>query len=123
MSLLPRYDNVTREVICHGYPCVIKEGYKSFPSGCTSWFFAGVGFLLWYLDGKIKAFDRGCHGAKLCIVTMPLLLAAMVGVSLVDDYWHHWQEVFTAGVLCTCVLFQLNCIASQHLLLPGSSGL
>lgn len=96
---LPRYDNVTREVICHGDAAVIKEGYKSFPSGHTSWSFAGLGFLSWYLAGKIKAFDRGGHVAKLCIVAMPLLLAAMVGVSRVDDYWHHWQDVFTAGVL------------------------
>ncbi|KAG2612796.1 lipid phosphate phosphatase 2-like [Panicum virgatum] len=96
---MPRYDNVTREVICHGDPAVIKEGYKSFPSGHTSWSFAGLGFLSWYLAGKIKAFDRGGHVAKLCIVAMPLLLAAMVAVSRVDDYWHHWQDVFTAGVL------------------------
>ncbi|KAF8687744.1 hypothetical protein HU200_042675 [Digitaria exilis] len=94
-----RYDNVTTEVICHGDPAVIKEGYKSFPRA-----FAGLGFLSWYLAGKIKAFDRGGHVAKLCIVAMPLLLAAMVAVSRVDDYWHHWQDVFTAGVLGTCVL-------------------
>jgi len=98
MSLLQRYDNITREVICHGDPCVIKKGYKSFPSGRTSWFLAGLG-LLWYLAGKIKAFDRGFHSAKLCIVAMPLILVAMAGVSLVDDYRHHWQDVFTAGVL------------------------
>nr|CAB3468403.1 unnamed protein product [Digitaria exilis] len=89
---MPRYDNVTTEVICHGDPGVIKEGYKSFPRA-----FAGLGFLSWYLAGKIKAFDRGGHVAKLCIVAMPLLLAAMVAVSRVDDYWHHWQDVFTAG--------------------------
>jgi len=77
---------------------VIKKGYKSFPSGRTSWFLAVLG-LLWYLAGKIKAFDRGFHSAKLCIVAMPLILVAMVGVSLVDDYRHHWQDVFTAGVL------------------------
>ena len=79
--------------------------------------FAGLGFLSWYLAGKIKAFDRGGYVAKLCIVAMPLLLAAMVAVSRVDDYWHHWQDVFTAGVLGTRVPFQLNRIASHHLLL------
>jgi len=79
--------------------------------------FLAVLGLLWYLAGKIKAFDRGFHSAKLCIVAMPLILVAMVGVSLVDDYRHHWQDVFTAGVLSTCVPFQLNCIASHHLLL------
>ncbi|KAJ3670677.1 hypothetical protein LUZ60_008103 [Juncus effusus] len=95
----PVYDNVTLGVICHGVKSVIKEGHKSFPSGHTSWSFAGLGFCSWYLAGKLEAFDRRGHVAKLCIVFAPLLLAAMVGVSRVDDYWHHWTDVFTGGIL------------------------
>lgn len=30
------FDNFARDVICHGDPRIIKEGYKSFPSGHTS---------------------------------------------------------------------------------------
>ncbi|CAL4962187.1 unnamed protein product [Urochloa decumbens] len=93
------YDSITTGVICHGDPSVIKEGYKSFPSGHTSWSFAGLGFLSWYLAGKITVFDRRGHVAKLCVVLLPLLVAAMVGISRVDDYWHHWQDVCTGGVL------------------------
>ncbi|XP_042500027.1 lipid phosphate phosphatase 2-like [Macadamia integrifolia] len=92
-------NNVTMGVICHGDAQVIKEGYKSFPSGHTSWSFAGLGFLAWYLSGKIRAFDRRGHVAKLCIILLPLLLAALVAISRVDDYWHHWQDVFAAGLL------------------------
>ncbi|RZC24064.1 putative lipid phosphate phosphatase 3, chloroplastic [Glycine soja] len=87
------------DVICHGDKKVIKEGYKSFPSGHTSWSFAGLGFLSLYLSGKIKAFDRKGHVAKLCIVFMPLLFASLIGISRVDDYWHHWQDVFAGGLL------------------------
>ncbi|MQL90812.1 hypothetical protein Taro_023404 [Colocasia esculenta] len=61
--------------------------------------FAGLGFLSWYLSGKIKAFDRRGHIAKLCIVFLPLLVAALVGISRVDDYWHHWQDVFAGGLI------------------------
>lgn len=61
--------------------------------------FAGLGFLAWYLSGKIRAFDQRGHVAKLCIVFLPLLIAALVGVSRVDDYWHHWQDVFAGGLL------------------------
>ncbi|XP_048140467.1 lipid phosphate phosphatase 2-like isoform X1 [Rhodamnia argentea] len=86
-------------VICHGKRSVIDEGHKSFPSGHTSWSFAGLGFLSLYLAGKIKAFDRKGHVAKLCIICLPLLVASLVGISRVDDYWHHWQDVFTGGLL------------------------
>jgi hypothetical protein len=61
--------------------------------------FAGLGFLSLYLSGKIKVFDRKGHVAKLCIVFLPLLVACMVGISRVDDYWHHWQDVFAGGLL------------------------
>ncbi|PSS13442.1 Lipid phosphate phosphatase [Actinidia chinensis var. chinensis] len=86
-------------VICHGKDSVIKEGHKSFPSGHASWSFAGLGFLSLYLSGKIKAFDRRGHVAKLCIVLLPLLVASLVAISRVDDYWHHWQDVFAGGLL------------------------
>ncbi|XP_006646182.1 lipid phosphate phosphatase 2-like [Oryza brachyantha] len=93
------FDKVTTGAICHGDPSVIKEGHKSFPSGHTSWSFAGLGFLSWYLAGKIAVFDRRGHVAKLCVVLAPLLVAAMVAISRVDDYWHHWQDVFTGAIL------------------------
>ncbi|KAB1211244.1 putative lipid phosphate phosphatase 3, chloroplastic [Morella rubra] len=86
-------------VVCHGAKNVVKEGYKSFPSGHTSWSFAGLGFLSLYLSGKIKAFDRRGHVAKLCMVFLPLLFATLVGISRVDDYWHHWEDVFVGGLL------------------------
>ncbi|KAB1205613.1 Lipid phosphate phosphatase 2 [Morella rubra] len=89
------FDTVTRNVLCTGDKSVIKEGHKSFPSGHTSC----LGFLSWYLSGKARVFDRSGHVAKLCIVFLPLLLAALVAVSRVDDYWHHWQDVFAGGLL------------------------
>uniref|UniRef100_A0A7N0UDW4 Phosphatidic acid phosphatase type 2/haloperoxidase domain-containing protein n=1 Tax=Kalanchoe fedtschenkoi TaxID=63787 RepID=A0A7N0UDW4_KALFE len=93
------FDPITKDVACTGIKSVIKEGHKSFPSGHTSWSFAGLGFLAWYIAGKVRAFNRRGHVAKLCIVFLPLLAAALVAVSRVDDYWHHWQDVFAGGLL------------------------
>ncbi|XP_044467855.1 lipid phosphate phosphatase 2-like isoform X2 [Mangifera indica] len=86
-------------VICHGDKHVVNEGHKSFPSGHTSISFAGMVFLSLYLSGKIRVFDRKGHIAKICVVILPLLVAALVGISRVDDYWHHWQDVFAGGLL------------------------
>jgi diacylglycerol diphosphate phosphatase/phosphatidate phosphatase len=93
------YDSVTGNVICHGDRKVIKEGHKSFPSGHTSWSFAGLGYLSLYLAAKINIFDRQGHASKLCIIFFPLLAAALIGISRVDDYWHHWQDVFAGGLI------------------------
>ncbi|CAN1758193.1 Putative lipid phosphate phosphatase 3, chloroplastic, partial [Linum perenne] len=69
---------------------------QSFPSLGS---FSGLGFLSLYLSGKLKAFDCKGHIAKLCVIFLPLLIACLVGISRVDDYWHHWQDVFAGGVL------------------------
>ncbi|XP_009779835.1 lipid phosphate phosphatase 2 isoform X1 [Nicotiana tabacum] len=87
------------DVVCHGDKNVVKEGHKSFPSGHTSWSFSGLTFLSLYLSGKIQVFDRRGHVAKLCLVLLPLLLASLVAISRVDDYWHHWQDVFAGGLI------------------------
>ncbi|KAJ8480036.1 hypothetical protein OPV22_023763 [Ensete ventricosum] len=97
------YDRVTTRAICHGRKGMIKDGHKSFPSGHASWSFAGLGFFSWYLAGKIQAFDRRGHIAKLCLVFLPLLVACMVSISLVNDYLHHWGDVFAGGLLGTVV--------------------
>lgn len=93
------YDQVTGNVICHGKKSAIRAGYKSFPSGHTSWSFAGLTFISLYLSGKIKVFDRRGHVAKLCLVLLPLLIASLVGISRVDDYKHHWEDVFAGALL------------------------
>jgi len=40
-----------------------------------------------------------------------LLFAALVGISRVDDYWHHWQDVFAGGLLG---LFSLSSHKGQN---------
>ncbi|EEF37504.1 phosphatidic acid phosphatase, putative [Ricinus communis] len=97
------FDPVSKNVICHGDAAVVKEGYKSFPSGHTSWSFAGLTYLAWYISGKLKVFDRRGHIAKLCVVLLPVLIATLVGISRVDDYWHHWTDVFAGALIGTTV--------------------
>ncbi|MCO5605100.1 hypothetical protein L7F22_059280 [Adiantum nelumboides] len=96
---IARYNNITSEVQCTGEASVIREGHKSFPSGHTSWSFAGLGFLSLYLAGKLQLFNRRGHVGKLVIVGFPLLGALLVGLSRVDDYWHHWNDVFGGAII------------------------
>ncbi|KAL0461997.1 UNVERIFIED_CONTAM: putative lipid phosphate phosphatase 3, chloroplastic [Sesamum latifolium] len=92
-------------VVCHGDKSVIRQGHKSFPSGHTSWAFAGLGFLSLYLAGKIKAFDGKGHVAKLCVVLLPLVIASLIGISRVNDYRHHWQDVVAGGLIVATLCY------------------
>jgi diacylglycerol diphosphate phosphatase/phosphatidate phosphatase len=61
--------------------------------------FAGMGYLSMYLAGKLSIFDRQGHSWKVLPVILPLLGAIFVGVSRIDDYWHHWTDVFAGAIL------------------------
>jgi diacylglycerol diphosphate phosphatase/phosphatidate phosphatase len=52
-----------------------------------------------YLAGKLGIFDKKGHSWKLLPVILPLLLAIFVGVTRIDDYWHHWTDVFAGALL------------------------
>ena len=65
-------------------------------------------------------FDRRGHVdvAKVCLVLLPLLVASLVAVSRVSDYWHHWQDVFAGGLiglfLFSSLIIQRKNYASNH---------
>lgn len=87
------YDPVTGNVVCSATPSQMKESYKSFPSGHTSWTFAGLSYLAMYMAGKLSIFDRKGHSWKVFPIVLVLLGATFVGVTRIADYWHHWTDV------------------------------
>ncbi|KAF9348824.1 hypothetical protein BGX34_002221 [Mortierella sp. NVP85] len=75
---------------------LLRDGFKSFPSGHSSFSFGGLGFLSMYLAGKLHLFDERGHIYKSLVVLAPMILAALIATSRVSDYRHHWHDV-TAG--------------------------
>ncbi|KAG0360771.1 hypothetical protein BG005_009999 [Podila minutissima] len=72
---------------------LLRDGFKSFPSGHASFSFGGLGYLSMYLAGKLKLFDERGHIYKSVVVLAPLILASLITTSRVSDYRHHWQDV------------------------------
>ena len=78
--------------------------------------FAGLGFLSFYLAGKLHLFDQRGHTGKAWVSVVPLMGAckiflpffakslipgdiALVAISRTMDYRHHWHDVLIGSLL------------------------
>lgn len=61
--------------------------------------FAGLGFMAFYLAGKVHLFSNRGHAPKAWLSLAPLAGAALVAISRTMDYRHHWQDVLVGGAL------------------------
>lgn len=116
---------MNEDMVCTGDPWTVKDGRKSFPSGHSSFSFAALGFLSWYLFAKLHAFTERGRGQtwRLLAAGGPLFAALMVSISRTCDYHHHWQDV-TVGSLIGLTVGYLSYrqyyppIGSRHCFVP-----
>jgi diacylglycerol diphosphate phosphatase/phosphatidate phosphatase len=95
----PVYGLVTSAICTQTDESILKDGFKSFFSGHSSLSFAGLGFLAFYLAGKLHLFDRMGHSGKSWIAFAPLTGAALVAISRTMDYRHHWHDVLVGSIV------------------------
>ncbi|KAJ2725802.1 hypothetical protein GGI07_001009 [Coemansia sp. Benny D115] len=78
---------------------VFLDGMRSFPSGHTSFSFAGLTYLSLWLAGHMHIGDRQGRAYKSFVVLAPELAAMLIGVSRTKDYRHHWHDVLAGALL------------------------
>ncbi|KAF9050636.1 acid phosphatase/Vanadium-dependent haloperoxidase [Hymenopellis radicata] len=78
---------------------LLRDGFRSFPSGHSSMSFAGLGFLAFYMAGKLHLFDKRGHTGKAWISLSPFAAAALVAISRSMDYRHHWHDILVGSLL------------------------
>jgi len=84
---------------------IIRDGFRSFFSGHSSLSFAGLGFLSFYLAGKLHLFDSRGHTSKAWLALLPFMAASLVAISRTMDYRHHWQDVLVGSLVGTLFSF------------------
>ncbi|KAG8696543.1 hypothetical protein FRC11_000659 [Ceratobasidium sp. 423] len=77
----------------------MTDGWRSFFSSHFSLSFAGLGFLSFYLAGKLHLFDERGHTGKAWIALTPLTGALLTAISRTMDYRHHWQDVLVGSIV------------------------
>ena len=80
----------------------LHDGWRSFPSGHSSFSFAGLGYLAIFLAGQLHIFrfsrgGRDLSRALFCLV--PLLGATMIAITRLEDYRHDVYDVCFGGLL------------------------
>ena len=85
--------------ICQGDPEILKDGFRSWPSGHSSSSFAGLLYISLWIGGKLHIMDNRGEVWKTMVVMVPILAATLVCVSRIMDARHHPFDVITGGLL------------------------
>ncbi|KAL8765143.1 MAG: hypothetical protein Q9194_006665 [Teloschistes cf. exilis] len=78
---------------------ILKDGFRSFPSGHSSSAFAGLFYLSIYLTAKMHVLDNRGEVWKTFIVMVPTLGAALIAISRIMDARHHPFDVISGSLL------------------------
>ncbi|KAI4866025.1 acid phosphatase/Vanadium-dependent haloperoxidase [Hypoxylon rubiginosum] len=84
---------------------ILHDGWRSFPSGHSSFSFSGLGYLACFLAGQLRIFrDKKDLGRSLLCLA-PLVGAAMIAISRCQDYRHDVYDVCVGSALGLTVGF------------------
>ncbi|KAG0011759.1 hypothetical protein BGZ80_000444 [Entomortierella chlamydospora] len=78
---------------------ILKDGFRSFPSGHASTSFAGLFYISLWLGGKMHPFDRRGYSLKVVVLVIPVVAALMVAISRVQDYRHAAIDVTWGSII------------------------
>ncbi|KAF2010815.1 PAP2-domain-containing protein [Aaosphaeria arxii CBS 175.79] len=80
----------------------LSNALMSFPSGHSSAAAASFTFLALYLNAKFKIVaDHPARYWQHLLLTAPLIVGALMALSKVADYWHHWHDVLAGYAIGT----------------------
>jgi diacylglycerol diphosphate phosphatase/phosphatidate phosphatase len=77
----------------------LQDGWRSFPSGHSSFAFAGLGYLTLFFAGQFHVFRPQNNLALVLVSLVPLAGAGYIAVSRLQDYRHGPIDVLAGSLL------------------------
>ncbi|KAL8654108.1 MAG: hypothetical protein Q9210_001712 [Variospora velana] len=77
----------------------LHDGWRSFPSGHSSFAFSGLGYLSLFLAGQLHTFRPRTDFLRSLAALAPTVCAAMIAVSRCEDYRHDVYDVTVGSAL------------------------
>ncbi|KAF2736894.1 PAP2-domain-containing protein [Polyplosphaeria fusca] len=101
----PDHTLVTFEVCTEKDHHILHDGWRSFPSGHSSFSFSGLGYLSLWLAGQCHVFRPRTDLARVLLALAPVLGAALIAISRCEDYRHDVYDVTTGSLLGILVAY------------------
>lgn len=95
----PAHALVTYEVCTETDHHILHDGWRSFPSGHSSFSFSGLGYLALVIAGQCHVYRPRADLARVLVALAPLLGAALIAISRCEDYRHDVYDVSVGSVL------------------------
>lgn len=96
---------VTIEVCTETDHHILHDGWRSFPSGHSSFAFSGLGYLALVFAGQMHIFRPHTDLARVLLALAPLVGAALIAISRCEDYRHDVYDVTTGSLLGMLIAF------------------
>lgn len=95
----PTHALVTIDVCTETDHHVLHDGWRSFPSGHSSFAFSGLGFMALFLAGQLSVFRPRTDLARVLIALAPLIGALLIAISRLEDYRHDVYDVTVGSTI------------------------
>jgi diacylglycerol diphosphate phosphatase/phosphatidate phosphatase len=83
----------------------LHDGWRSFPSGHSSFSFSGLGYLSFFLISQLRILHPRAGLYRTLVAFSPLLGAALIAISRLEDYRHDVFDVVVGSLLGLGIAF------------------
>ncbi len=101
----PSHTLVTYQICTETNHHVLHDGWRSFPSGHSSFSFSGLGYLSLFIAGQCHVYRPRADLARVLLALAPLLGAALIAISRCEDYRHDVYDVSVGSLLGLSVAY------------------